>query len=417
MTQSEVFRFAGRVCRSTTWFLGMAIVGGGAILAFAQQLTPANPASEKLQAPALLKHLPDAARVQISQEQAVSLAMLPVSCIENPQQAPKNGSEYLWSYDEAPHIPAGYEKSHAFYGCYDWHSAVNSLWALLVLSQRFPHMPVDSMIREELKNHLGADNIASEVKFFQNAKDFEKPYGYAWLLKLQAQLGQWPDPQGKVLAGNLNPLAKLFRERLVVYFAELPYAMRSGMHQNTAFAMNLVLDATDLQPDATLRATVVQAANRLFLQDTHCPTAYEPGGTEFLSPCLTEAKLMGRILGPQQFAAWLDRFLPPADAEEFRPLLHAVDVSGITSEEMLPGKSHLIGLAWQRSEAMLSITAELPPGDRRIPVLRRIAALNAQNGMDALLQANYLGSHWLATFVVMYMETEFRHVPLLRQPS
>lgn len=355
-----------------------------------------------------LDHLPQTPPTAISTEQAASLAALPVSCLDRPQAAPNNNNEYLWQHEDKYHIPEDYDKNRAFYGCYDWHSSVNSLWTLLVLMQRFPKLTINPMIHQELKEHLGASNLAGELKFFQNAKDFEKPYGYSWLLKLQAELSRWNDPEAKALVENLNPLAQFFSGKLIAYFNELPYAMRTGVHQNTAFSMNLVLDAIDILPNAPLRASVVNAARRLFLHDTHCPTAYEPGGTEFLSPCLTEAKLMGRVLEQREFVAWLDTFLPPLDSDEFRPELKAVDVSSITSEDLQPGKSHLIGLAWQRAEALLSIAAELPVGDARIPALRRVAALNAQNGMDGLLGAGYLGSHWLATFVAMYMEAQVR---------
>jgi hypothetical protein len=363
-------------------------------------------ATDEKRITAFLNRLPQASPLVISSEQAAALAALPVSCLDRPQAAPNNNNEYLWQHEDKYRIPEDYDKDRAFYGCYDWHSSVNSLWTLLVLMQRFPQLTINPMIREELKDHLGQSNLAGELKFFQNAKDFEKPYGYSWLLKLQAELSRWDNSESKTLVANLDPLAKFFSGKLIVYFNELPYAMRTGVHQNTAFSMNLVLDATDVLPDAPLRASVTNAARRLFLRDTHCPTAYEPGGTEFLSPCLTEAKLMGRILGQQEFVAWLNAFLPPVDSDAFSPELKAVDVSGITSEDLQPGKSHLIGLAWQRAEAMLAIAAKLPADDPRAPALRRIAALNAQNGMDGLLGAGYLGSHWLATFVAMYMEAQ-----------
>jgi Protein of unknown function (DUF2891) len=391
----------------------LGVAGVSALLAltgswtgFAQPVPPSHKDAKEIAD--FLQRLPEAPLAVVTPEMAASLATLPASCLDRPQTVPDNDNEYLWVHDGKAHLPAGYDKNRAFYGCYDWHSSVNSLWTLLVLMENFPKLNVNPMIRQELKDHLGPSNIEGELKFFQNAKDFEKPYGYAWLLKLQAELSQWKDSDAKALTTNLNPLAQFFSDKLITYFTELPYAMRTGVHQNTAFSMNLVLDATDVLPNAPLRAAVVKAANRMFLHDTHCPTAYEPGGTEFLSPCLTEAKLMGRILGREEFATWLTAFLPAVYSADFTPMLQAVNVSSITSEDLLPGKSHLIGLAWQRAEAMLSIAAALPADDPRGPALRRVAALNAQNGTDALLQAGYLGSHWLATFVSMYMEAELR---------
>ena len=352
-----------------------------------------------------LRKLPPAETVRIDPQQALLLSAYPLSCIDHPQDAPQHSGEYLWQFNTKPHIPDGYAKTRAFYGCYDWHSSVNSLWTMLVLAKHFPASPVNQLFHEKLKDHLGPTNLAGELEFFKQAKDFEKPYGYSWLLKLRAELTRARDPEVRTLAPHLAPLAGYFSQKLVAYFNELPYATRVGVHPNTAFSMNLVLDATAIVPDAPLRASVLKAANRFFLHDTGCPTAYEPGGSDFLSPCLTEAKLMSRVLPRQQFGAWLNRFLPPLDSPQFHPLTTVVDVSGIHNPDLLAGKSHLIGLAWQRAEAMLAIANALPPGDARVPVLHRLAALQAEHGMQALSEAGYLGSHWLGTFVAMYMET------------
>ncbi|WP_131998390.1 DUF2891 family protein [Acidipila rosea] len=352
-----------------------------------------------------MKPLPAKSAVVIGSAEATSIAAFPLSCIDHPQAAPEHAGAYLWAFGSKPFIPEGYDKSRAFYGCYDWHSAVNSLWTMAVLTQAYPDLPLAPLMREKLKKHLGKSNLAGELSFFKQAKDFEKPYGYAWLIKLHAEMARWDNADAKVMTADLSPLRDFFSGRLVDYFNELPYATRSGIHQNTAFSMNLVLDATELVPDPPLHDAVVRAAKRMFQNDRHCPTAYEPGGADFLSPCLTEAKLMGRVLGQKAFLPWLDQFLPPTGSEEFKPLTTAVDVKGITSEDLLAGKSHLIGLAWQRAEAMLAIAALLPPTDPRVPIFHRLATINAEQGLASLTQAGYLGSHWLGTFVAMYMKT------------
>ncbi len=352
-----------------------------------------------------LNELPAGPGISIGPAEAMSIAALPLSCIDHPQAAPKHEEEYLWTYGAKPDIPDGYDKNRAFYSCYDWHSSVNSLWTMIVLSESFPKLPLVPLMHEKLKGHLGKSNLDGELAFFKDAKDFEKPYGYAWLLKLHAEVSRFNHPDVKEMAANLLPLTEFFSTKLISYFNDLPYATRSGIHQNTAFSMNLILDATAIAPNQALKDAVLHAANRMFLEDRHCPTAYEPGGAEFLSPCLTEAKLMSRVLSQPAFVQWLDEFLPPLYSDEFKPLTTAVDVKGITSEDLLAGKSHLIGLAWQRAEAMLAISAALPATDPRVPVLRRLAAMNAAHGLQSLSQAGYLGSHWLGTFVAMYMQT------------
>ena len=78
-----------------------------------------------------------------------------------------------------------------------------------------------------------------------------------------------------------------------------------------------------------------------------------------------------------------------------------MDISGITDDKLLAGKSHLIGLAFHRAQAMAGIARALPPEDRRAPVLRRLAAINAAGGFKALADAGYYGSHWLGTYAVL----------------
>ncbi len=355
------------------------------------------------------KSLPRVSVPPFGVAEVAALAGWPLSCIDHPQAAPE-GAQYLWQYGSRPQLPADYDKTRAFYGCYDWHSAANSLWMMVALSKDYADLSLNKLMREKLIEHLDAKNIAGELEFFKQAKAFEKPYGYAWLLKLYAETKTWNDPDSAKIAGNIQPLAEFFSGKLVDYFDHLPLASRAGVHPNTALSMTLVLDYLTAVPDAKLHDSVFRNANRLFVADRNCPTAFEPGGTEFLSPCLAEAHLMSRILAPAQFPGWLDSFLPPLDSPEFQTLAKAVDVSGITSKEEFAGKSHLIGLAFQRAMAMIKIADALPPGDPRVPILHQLADINATHGLGALADAGYLGSHWLGTYAVLYLRAA-HHTP------
>jgi hypothetical protein len=281
---------------------------------------------------------------------------------------------------------------------------------MVALSKDYPDLPLNKLMREKLSEHLDGKNIAGELEFFKQAKAFEKPYGYAWLLKLYAEVKTWNDPDAAKIATNLQPLVEFFSGKLIDYYDHLTLASRAGVHPNTALSMTLVLDYLSVVRDDKLRDSVTRNANRLFLADRNCPTAFEPGGTEFLSPCLAEAHLMSLVLAPGQFPGWLDAFLPPLDSPEFQPLSKAVDVSAITSKEDFAGKSHLIGLAFQRAMAMIKIADALPPNDPRGPVLRQLADINASHGFVALPEAGYLGSHWLGTYAVLYLRAA-RHAP------
>ncbi|SEB50253.1 DUF2891 family protein [Terriglobus roseus] len=355
------------------------------------------------------KTLPTVTMPVFGLEQATALSAWPLACLDHPQPAPE-GSQYLWSYSQRPELATEYDKTHAFFGCYDWHSAVNSTWMMVALSKDYPDLPLRRLMQERLVDHLGEKNIAGELQFFKQAKQFEKPYGYAWLLKLHAELRTWNDPEAAKLATNLQPLQEFFAGKLIAYYDALPVASRAGVHPNTAMSMLLVLDALHAVPNDKLQTSVDRNAKRLFAADHDCPTAFEPGGTEFLSPCLVEAQLMSRVLTHEEYPQWLADFLVPFDAAEFQTLAKPFDVSKLTDKEEFAGKSHLIGLAFARAYAMIEIADALPANDPRVPVLRQLATINASQGMKGLPDAGYLGSHWLGTYAVLYLRAA-RHVP------
>lgn len=350
---------------------------------------------------AYLGTLPDAQFPVFNQEQALALVALPLACLDRPQAVPEQRVDYLWVHADKPRLLDSYDKNRVFYGCYDWHSAVNSTWTMVAVLKQFPQIPVGPLIREKLKEHLAKKNIEGEMEFFKSAKNFEVPYGYSWLLKLYAELITWEDPEAKTWAQNLAPMVQQFSKKLADYFKDLPYASRPGVHPNTAFSISLLLDYTEIANDTALREMVLKAANRFFLTDRACPTAYEPGGPEFLSPCLAEAALMSKVLDSAHFVPWVNDFLPPIYSPVFKPLTAPVDVSAQTKEELQAGKSHLIGLAFARAQAMADISRALPADDPRVPVLRRLAVINGRSGFQALTAAGYYGSHWLGTYAVL----------------
>jgi hypothetical protein len=273
---------------------------------------------------------------------------------------------------------------------------------MAVILRRFPRISIASLLREKLNAHLSKQALAGEVVFFKTAKAFEIPYGRSWLLKLYADLIAWDDPDAHTWAENLSILRAQFIADLQTYMKALPFANRTGVHANTAFSMWLLLDYSDAAHDTFLRDTVSTTAKQIFQKDTNCPTAYEPSGPDFLSPCLEEAKLMGRVLPQKEFVAWFDKFMPAPDSLEFQPLTKPFDSSGITKEDQLASKSHLIGLAFDRAEAMLRVAAALPAGDARIAQYHRIATINALGGFHDLAGAGYLGSHWLGTAALRF---------------
>jgi hypothetical protein len=370
-----------------------------------------------------LKSLPTANKPLLDEATILSLAALPLSCIDHPQVTEDHTHDYLWVHDAKAHPTEDYSRNRAFYGCYDWHSAVNSTWVLVALLKQDPKMFLAPVIRQRLTEHLGKENIAGEVSFFSyskpddsEGKNFERPYGYAWLLKLYGELASWNDPDGQKLAANLKPLAELMACKYVNYLNSLPYPMRVGVHPNTALTMGFVLDYTDAVPDAAVKTAVHDAAMRFFGNDKNCPTAYEPSNGDFASPCLAEAMLMGRIMDQPSYVTWLNAFLPPVYSTEFKVYQSDIDTTRVKAsgrsadaddkEGLLGSKSHLIGLAFQRAADLLKMAAALPKDDLRVLVFQRLAAINAQRGFQKIGDAGYLGQHWLATYAVLYMQAD-----------
>jgi Protein of unknown function (DUF2891) len=370
-----------------------------------------------------VRSLPDVTAPIFDETLIVTLAALPLSCIDHPFDTPDHPHNYLWVHDSPRRIVDDYTKNRAFYGCYDWHSAVNSIWVLVALLKQFPKLALAPIIRQRVSEHLGATNIAGEIEFFNAAtdlggKNFERPYGFAWVLKLYAELFTWNDSDGKRLAANLAPLAQQFSEKLVAYFDGLSYPIRVGTHPNTALSMNFILDYAAVVDDPLLQSAVHSAAMRLFAADEDAPTAYEPCHNDFLSPCLTEAMVMTRILDSASYLTWLNGFLPPADSPRFDVYAAEIETaravptgSNLDAEDtggMLGASSHLIGLAFQRAECLLRIAAALPSDDPRIAVYRNLASTNAHQALRKIGDAGYFGQHWLATYAVLYMNAANR---------
>ena len=351
---------------------------------------------------AFLSSLPKVELPVIDERRALSLASLPLSCIDHPQAFPENRVDYLWIQDGKPHLVENYEKSRVFYGCSDWHSAVHSLWALAYIARRFPAIPVAALIRDRLKEHFGKTNVAGEIEFLKTSKRFEIPYGYAWVLKLYAELKTGNNPDAQAWAENMAPLAQVVSQKLVQYFKDLRYPVRGGLHPNTANVSTVMLDYAEAVHDEPLRDAVVKAGHRFFAEDRACPTGYEPAGTDFLSPCLTEARLMSRLMDQPQFSAWLTDFLPPLYSAAFKPLTDPADAGPFSKDDLVGAKSHLVGLAFSRAEDMVAIAHALPAGDSRVPILLRLSAIHASTGFERIGSAGYEGSHWFATYALLY---------------
>ena len=292
----------------------------------------------------------------------------------------------------------------AFHGCYDWHSSVHGHWMLARLARLFPDLPEAAEIRAVLRDHLTESNLKGEADYFARpeARPFERPYGWAWLLKLAEELRGWDDPEAKTWAANIRrPLADVIAKRYVDFFPKQTYPIRTGVHPNTAFGLSFAHDHARSVGDSKLRELVEAKARLYFEKDVDVPAAWEPGGSDFFSPSLLEADLMRRVLPPAEFAAWFARFLPGGSKGEPRALFEPATVTDRTDPQLV----HLDGLNLSRAWCMRSIARALPEGDPSRWALAASADRHAAAGLEHVASGDYAGEHWLASFAV-YLLTE-----------
>jgi hypothetical protein len=286
----------------------------------------------------------------------------------------------------------------AFYGCFDWHSSVHGHWMLVRLLRRFPDLPEAKAIRTALGTTLTAKNLRAEADYFfrPGTQSYERPYGWAWLLKLAEELHGWDDPDGKEWAKNLQPLADVIAARYVSYFPKQTYPIRSGVHPNTAFGLAFAHDYARTTGNKALRELIEERARTYYGKDVSVPATWEPDGADFFSPSLMEADLMRRVLPPDEFATWFRNFLPDLAKNEPKSLLEPAKVTDRSDPQIV----HLDGLALSRAWCMRGIASALPKDDPARKVLIASATRHAEAALAHVASGDYAGEHWLASFAV-----------------
>jgi hypothetical protein len=304
---------------------------------------------------------------------------------------------------EASPIPRPRELHPAFYGSLDWHSCVEMHWVLARLLRLLPERIPEGEIREALDTHLSAEALAGEARFFGEPANrlSERPYGWAWALRLAAEVRAFDDADAKRWALNLRPLADLFAERFLEWLPKVTYPFRAGLHGNTAFAFSLLLPFARAQNDELLDA-VEEAATRWYGDDAGYAAEWEPSDADFLSPALTEAELMSSLLPGEEFPAWLERFLPGLAAGEPSNLFEPAVVSDPTDGYI----AHLHGLNLSRAWCFRRLVAALPEADPRVPVLLAAAERHAEASLDQAVGSDYAVEHWLPAYALLYLSDE-----------
>jgi hypothetical protein len=401
-----------------------------------------------------------------------------------PGPAANNGAGDFWfaSYT----LLNDHDRVRAFWGCTDWHSAVSSTWATIRVLRNHPHGTLNELTREKLNAHLGRANLDGELAFFRATAAainpipsasqtglFERPYGFAWLLKLASELHTWPDTQAKRWSANITPLATWMADSLGAYFTKLVEPIRSGAQGNTAMNMTLALDYADVVHDAKLRAAIVSSARKFYFADTTCstqteravpaaggrggrgggrgantdssrraantpndltaasrgappPAQFGGGGAVIVSPCLSEAALMARVLEPRAYLAWVSRVLPPLQSGRFAPLTEPIAIptaapppatptapadtspagraaaASVAATALANERARLAGLSFSRAQSMERIARALPENDPRVAAWHRLSAIQADRGF-ALMRDDQSGVSWLPAQALLYL--------------
>jgi hypothetical protein len=336
---------------------------------------------------------PEGAAPRLTPETASSFARLALDCVR--REYPNKADHVM---NDARDVREPSAMHPAFYGCFDWHSAVHGHWMLVRILRLYPDLAEAGDVRSALDENLTRERIAREVAYLEepNRKSFERTYGWAWLLKLAEELHRWDDPGARRWGDALAPLAKAVAARYVDFLPRQTYAIRTGVHPNTAFGMAFALDYADAVGDSVLRSTLVERSLAYYSGDADCPAAWEPGGEDFFSPCLMEADLMRRVLEPEDFRAWFRNFLPALHDGRAQNFFQPATVADRTDPKIV----HLDGLNLSRAWCMAGIASALAPDD---PVRARLSASAVSHARDALAHVasgHYEGEHWLASFAV-----------------
>jgi hypothetical protein len=210
-----------------------------------------------------------------------------------------------------PFRPA--DRTPVFFGSLDWHSCVEMHWLLVRLLRLLPDAVPAADVRTLLNAQFDPAKLAAEAEFVSGPGGrTERPYGWAWALALvqeTAKLAGQADPSAACWLAALAPLEAALVAGFADWLPKATYPVRYGVHPNTAFAFSTLLPyARDRAPG--LADAVTGQALAWFRADAGYPARFEPSGHDFLSPALTEAELMSGLLATEDFAAWLDDFLP-----------------------------------------------------------------------------------------------------------
>lgn len=298
-----------------------------------------------------------------------------------------------------------------FYGSFDWHSCVHGHWLLVRALKNYPTLAQRDELIRLLDERFTSEAVAAEAEYLTHKlrETFERTYGWAWLLKLAAEIRAGAASSAASAGGQatssafarwdktLAPLTGAFVDRFLKFLPKATYPIRVGTHNNTAFALALSIDYARIAQHKPLADMLESKARAWYLKDQNYP-AWEPDGTDFLSPGLVEAECMRRLLPKDEFAPWFDRFFPDLADKKPATLFEPAFVSDRSDGQI----THLDGLNLSRAWCWRALAGALAKDDPR----RAHAEQAYQTHLDSALPhvtGDYMGEHWLATFALLAM--------------
>jgi len=331
-------------------------------------------------------------KLELTTEMANRLASMPLKCIN--QEYPNKTAHVINAEKDAMLTPK--ELHPSFYGCFDWHSSVHGHWMLLRLLRTVQDLENRDKIISILDESFSPEKIKEEASYFtkyQVAQNFERTYGWAWILKLDEELARWNHPKAKVWHQNLKPLTGEILRLWKAYLPKQTYPNRTGIHPNTAFAMSFAIDWAREVGDQSFEKELSEKAKIFYLNNTKTPAYLEPDGSDFFSPSLEIAELMSRILPQKEFEKWLNQFYEKRSLENIEQIPIISDVNDYQTV-------HLVGLSFSKAWAMKNIINALPENNSIRKQFEISREKFIENSLPIIFQGNYGGDHWLASFAV-----------------
>lgn len=326
--------------------------------------------------------------MQLEAREAGQLASVVMKCLET--QYPHKLDHVLESDSDL--VPPS--RLHpVFYGSYDWHSSVHNFWSLARLLREDLPVKLNQDVRTFISGRLTERNVLSELSYFERPAQVaaERPYGWAWLVYLCADLASSADSDLQNWHGALMPLAEFMWSGLRDYIDNLPAPILGGSYNSTAFTLSLMVRSVDrLGSDDDfdwLRAKTFD----WFVDVTESPINNARYG-DFLPFDLIVGDLISMTQPSTVLSNWLD---------EQEGLLKNLELDHMEKADSSdPDGVHAYGIHLGRAWTLYGISGGLDSSDARKKTLRQKADNELARGSKVISTGNFLSDHWLPTFAL-----------------